>query len=289
MNTKYEKLLKFLASKPIKDVIPVSNADAGDIVRLSCGSNAVMALITNNDKKENYIRVSPLAISPFPQEIDSTDIVVPASQMPNELTSLIEWWNDRPVMRNQIDYVFGELDNIIFSKVLGLIEQQPQIENPTEDIIIFRESEKAKGNVVSAVFYEEFFNEDSAEVNSLWPDSIENINENVLSCQAIIPFVINYEDICSANESLAMSATSKSMYQAIKVYLEKTTDEYIANQVENSKSDSFTIRSKDKSIFRLVLTKKDNSIAEYKSNTKGKLYLKDGLPEFIKIEFIKEK
>ena len=68
MNTKYDELLNFIASKPQKDVIPVCNADAGDIVRLNCGNNAVMALITNNNKNEKYIRISPLAISPFQQE-----------------------------------------------------------------------------------------------------------------------------------------------------------------------------------------------------------------------------
>lgn len=151
---KKDELLNFITSKPQKDVIPVCDADAGDIVRLNCGNNAVMALITNNNKK--YIRISPLAISPFQQEIDSTDIVVKASQMPNELTSLIEWWNDRPVLRNQIDYVFGKLDKNIFSKVLRLIEEQPLIEKPSKSVVLFRESEKAKGNVVSADFYETY-------------------------------------------------------------------------------------------------------------------------------------
>ena len=37
--------------------------------------------------------------------------------------------------------------------------------------------------------------------------------------------------------------------------------------------------------FALIITDKNNNIRELKSNPKGKLYLKEGLEDFEKIEF----
>ena len=254
-------------------------------VKIPDSTNSLFILITNISslKERGYIRVSPIAVSPIEDNLDKeTDILISASQMPTGLPSLIEWWNDRPIMANIINKVYGSISNEIFLKIKERIEKQPNIKNITKSILLFREIEKNKGNIISASFFEKNL------------DTEELITKNELSETNIIPFysarklsiIINNTDLLPANEELKVAAASSDIFTVLKDYLKQNFSEsFKATKIDDG-SNSFTIESSNKKEFTLVITDLKGKKTTLTSNKKGKLYLKEGLDNFEKIEFI---
>lgn len=275
-----EDLLKFFTSKSCQTT-NTAETKIGSVCRITCGNNAAMVLITKQKEDCDYIRVSPLAVSPFENEIDkNTDILVPASKMPNGLPCLIEWWNDRPILKNQIDYVFGNVEENVLQSVKIAIEQNKTPKNPSKSLLIFRETEKAKGNVISSGFYEKYFNDIEETENNIWPAITVENESNDSSKSTILPFVFNIKDIMSANENLAMAAATSDLYPQIKSYLETHSDRFYVNRVEDGKSLGFTLINKDKTDFELYIINKNGKSKRIGKSQKGKLYIKDGLSEY---------
>ena len=248
-------------------------------IKIPNSSNSAFILITDTSslKSDGYIRVSPIFVSPFESDIDSeTDISIAASKMPTGLPSLIEWWNDRPVMAKNINRVYGSLTKEDYDIVKERLVQQPKPKKLTKSIFTFREIEKNKGNQISASFFEKFLAQNES------PTNVIKFNPRNKKC-----ILIDIFDLFPTNEELKMAAASSDVYSALKKYLGNNyPKEYKATRV-NDGSESFTIESKDKKEFSLIVTDKNGNKKELKSNNKGKLYLKEGLTNFEKIEFNK--
>ena len=236
-------------------------------IKIENTSNSVFALTTDvSSLKSGFIRVSPIIVSPKDEDIDQkTDIIIPASKMPTGLPSLIEWWNDRPVLANSINSIFGEINTSDYKEIKQRISNQPKVSNPTRSILLFREIEKSKGNQISATFFEKFISSNIVEN--------EFINDSVY-----------FYDLFPANEELRMAADSSDIYKKLKEYLNKNKNGFKLRKM-NDGTDSFTIENIEKKPFILLITNKDGKEKKLESNDKGKLYIKEGLKEFEKIEF----
>ena len=265
-------------------------------IKIPNSSNSAFILITDTSSLEDkgYIRVSPIYVSPFESDIDAeTDISIEASRMPTGLPSLIEWWNDRPVMAKDINRVYGSLTKEDYTKVKERIVHQPKSKKLTKNIFAFREVEKNKGNQISASFFEKnIANEiietkDSNIVAGKTNEEILDNNVIVFKKPQKILDVITYLDLFSANEELKMAAASCDVYTALVEFLKNNYNKKYKATRLNDGSDSFTIESKDKKEFSVIITDKNGNKKEFKSNNKGKLYLKEGLTNFEKIEFNK--
>ena len=247
-------------------------------IKIPNSTNSAFILITDISSLEDkgYIRVSPIAVSPFESDIDAeTDISIEASRMPTGLPSLIEWWNDRPVMAKDINRVYGSLFKEDYDKVKERIIQQPEPKKHTKSIFAFREVEKNKGNQISASFFDKYVSNEIIQTNN---EIIFKKSQNKL-------FIIKYHDLFPANEELKMAAGSCDVYTALVKFLKNNFNKKYKATRLNDGTDSFTIESKDKKEFSLIITDKNGNKKEFKSNDKGKLYLKEGLNNFEKIEF----
>ena len=259
-------------------------------IKLENTSNSAFILITDisNIEKDGFIRISPISVSPHEEDVDEeTDIIIPPSKMPTGLPSLIEWWNDRPVLANSINRMFGNLDSDNYKEIKNRIINQPKISKPTRSILLFREIEKNKGNQMSASFFEKFVSNEKIEDKNLRIATPTPRIDNVIIFNKATaePICINIYDLFPANEELRMAAASKDVYFTLKEYLKKNySDKYEVSRIDDG-SNSFTIASMKGKEFALIITDKNNNIRELKSNPKGKLYLKEGLEDFEKIEF----
>lgn len=244
------------------------NIKEGMVCRIKIDNtlNFAFVLITDvsNLNENGFIRISPIAVSPQDEDIDfETDIIIPASNMPNGLPSLIEWWNDRPILANSINKVLGSISTDDYKKIKQELVNQPRMSKSTKSVLIFREIEKNKGNQMSASFFDKFVSEESIAKETI--------------CVRIF-------DLFPTNEELKLAAASKDIYTVLKEYLKNNyPDDYEATKIDDG-SNSFTISSVKGKEFILEITDKNNKIEEIKSNPKGKLYLKEGLEDFEKIE-----
>ncbi len=269
-------------------------------IKIENTSNSVFALTTDvSSLKSGFIRVSPIIVSPKDEDIDQkTDIIIPASKMPTGLPSLIEWWNDRPVLANSINSIFGEINTSDYKEIKQRISNQPKVSNPTRSILLFREIEKSKGNQISATFFEKFISSNIVEnefINkqpSQKSFEVKRIKEsnskkrpNVLSFPSQNEnYSVYFYDLFPANEELRMAADSSDIYKKLKEYLNKNKNGFKLRKM-NDGTDSFTIENIEKKPFILLITNKDGKEKKLESNDKGKLYIKEGLKEFEKIEF----
>lgn len=249
----------------------ISDIKEGLVCRVKANDNvnSSLALITSVNKDNDFIRVSPIAVSPLDRDIDKeTDILVSPEDMPNGLPSLIEWWNDRPVMTDSIDLLLGKISDKLLNSIKAAIKNQKAPAKGTKAIYTFREIEKNKGNQLSASFFEKYLTAEAREEEVLEPARHFEL--------VTITF--------AANEELAMAAASNDLFERIKDGLSKQSiKEYVVNRIQGS--NGFTIFSTDKKAFTLDIIFQ-NSHKEFKSSG-NKLYLrKSDIEELGKIEKI---
>ena len=271
-----------------------------------------MALITDISTIDSYhtARISPITVSPLEEEIDSTDIILEPSQTPTGLTSLVQWWNDRPVLVNNIKKNFGNISHEDFNKIAERIKNPISPTNLTKSLLFFRESEKIKGNKLSASFFEKYL--DTVETES----SIQNtrielqnkLNQGVLivfskpsekslsysneptslSERLYAPYLktlgpnYNYIPdsfiIDASNECLPVAAASNDIYEKLYNSLNQRNDKNYYLVRSDDSTSAFTIINKNGKPFNLMVTKKESKEPQtYSSNKNGKLYLKNGL------------
>lgn len=229
--------------------------------------DAVMGLITDTSSLESddFVRITPIFVAPNSKDIDEeTDILLKASQMPNGLPCMIEWWNDRPVEISYLTKCYGKIDEDLFVKVKERITKPVAHQKISKSVFIFRESEKAKGDLLSASIVRKIIGEEKANVYSI---SFEDLYNN------------------SSNEKLALAAATNDFYNDIDKYLKKHKAKYYVLRLAEDKE--FTLGAYSGIAFDLKVTYKNNEVKVYSSNQSGKLVLnEDLLKDFMNIDFI---
>jgi hypothetical protein len=118
----------------------------------------VSKVFQDSARLSKAIRIAPIFCSPLKQNICSeTDLVVPSETAATKITSLLEWWNDRPVKLSQLDTCYGTIENDFWKPFLRLHKDRPEPTNKSRSLMLFREEEIARGSLVSSAYVEELF------------------------------------------------------------------------------------------------------------------------------------
>ena len=236
--------------------------------------DAVMGLVTDIEsvKTDEFVRLAPIFVTPNSKDVDETsDILLKASQMPNGLPSLIEWWNDRPVEISYLKKCYGKIDDSLLKLIKERIIKPVASAKISKSVFIFRETEKSKGDLLSASVIRKIIAEErsKAKVYSFsFADMLESLSGMADSLvESILP---NF-----ANEELAMAAATNDIYDIVDKYLKKDKAKYYLLRLANNKE--FTIASYDRKAFELKVTYENNEEKILNSNQSGKLVLNEDI------------
>ncbi|MBP5470974.1 MAG: hypothetical protein J6Z11_17225 [Candidatus Riflebacteria bacterium] len=235
--------------------------------------DAVMGLVTDvaSVKSDEFVRLVPIFVTPNSKDVDETsDILLKASQMPNSLPCMVEWWNDRPVEISYLKKCYGKIDESLLKLVKERIIKPVASVNISKSVFIFRETEKSKADLLSASVIRKIIAEEKAK-SKVYSFSIVDIHE-LLS-----------DD--SANEDLAMASATNEISDWIDKFLKKDKARYYVLRLANNKE--FTIASYDRKVFDLKITYENNEEKIFNSNQSGKLVLNEDIVKGFKdFEFI---
>ncbi len=130
-------------------------AEPGQIWRFFFGpeKQSDFCLITSAPFKghENLdlaVRIAPLYLSPNPQELSSSDILIPSEGTALEVPVLIETWNERPILCAQLMEYKGQLEETLFNKIKAKLKDKIS-ETLTTTVQVFRRHEIARGGLFS--------------------------------------------------------------------------------------------------------------------------------------------
>jgi len=94
------------------------------------------------------IRIAPLYLSPNPQELGPSDMLIPSGENALGVPLLVETWNERPILCTQLMEYKGQLEESLFNKVK--IKLEDEITEPvTNTVQVFRRHEIARGGLFS--------------------------------------------------------------------------------------------------------------------------------------------
>ncbi len=238
--------------------------------------DAVMGLITDTSSLESddFVRITPIFVTPNNKDLDEqTDILLKASQMPNGLPCMIEWWNDRPVEISYLTKCYGKIDKDLFLKVKErIIKPVAPQKKISKSVFIFRESEKAKGDLLSASIIRKIIEEEKAKAK-IYSFCFEDM----------INSVIEFLNPNMANEELAMAAATNDISDYLDKYLKQDKAKYYVLKLANN--NDFTIASYDGKAFDLKIIYENNEEKIIKSNQTGKVVLHEndlkGIRDFV--------
>lgn len=94
------------------------------------------------------VRIAPLYLSPNPQELGPSDILIPSGENALGVPVLVETWNERPILCVQLMEYSGQLEDALFNKVKIQLEDKIT-ETLTSTIQVFRHHEIARGGLFS--------------------------------------------------------------------------------------------------------------------------------------------
>ena len=235
----------------------------GQVWKIDFNENedAVMGLVTDTSSLESddFVRIAPIFVTPNSKDIDEqTDMLLRASQMPNGLPCMIEWWNDRPVETSYLTKCYGKIDEDLFVKVKERIIKPIAPQKISKSVFIFRESEKAKGDLLSASIIRKIIEEEKAKAK-VYSFSFEDMINSVI--ELLNPNL--------ANEELAMAAATNDISDYLDKYLKQDKAKYYVLKLANN--TDFTIASYDRKSFDLKITYENNEEKIIKSNQTGKV------------------
>ncbi|HOI90106.1 MAG TPA: hypothetical protein PLK28_06305 [Candidatus Rifleibacterium sp.] len=94
------------------------------------------------------VRIAPLYLSPNPQELGPSDILIPSGENALGVPVLVETWNERPILCVQLMEYSGQLEEALFDRVKIQLEDRIT-ETITKTIQVFRRHEIARGGLFS--------------------------------------------------------------------------------------------------------------------------------------------
>lgn len=234
--------------------------------------DAVMGLVTDVEsvKSDEFVRLAPIFVTPNSKDVDeASDILLKASQMPNGLPCMVEWWNDRPVEVCYLKKCYGKIDESLLKLIKERIIKPVTSAKISKSVFIFRETEKSKGDLLSASIIRKIIAEEKAKAKVYsfsFADMLESLSGMADSLvESILP---NF-----ANEELAMAAATNDIYDIVDKYLKKDKAKYYLLRLANNKE--FTIASYDRKAFELKVTYENNEEKILNSNKSGKLVLNE--------------
>lgn len=159
------RLLSATSACRTADEVKISDIKPGQLWKVVYGApedaEAIFAILTSVPFKEQgslekAIRIVPIFCSPSPNCIcPKTDLIISDTKFLGGVSSLLEWWNERPVKLSQLNTVFGNLSEQHLKRLTQLLTTEPLPESTKVELKLFREEEKALGALVSSAYFDD--------------------------------------------------------------------------------------------------------------------------------------
>ncbi len=216
------------------------------------------AIGSDNDiASQQGVRIMPVYSSPCPADFDhKTDIIAEPKTSPTGITLLIEWWNERPVLLENLATLYGSLPDSLQKRLNRLAADEPALADQAKSVRFFREVEIARGALISADFFKYLQSAESADLG----------NEPVVIHE---PFVIDFAAL-AANEELALAAASHDeVFYSLKKYVNQKSKLFKMIIIEETGASIYSLNKKP---FRLIIDC-NGKLFERHSNPEGVLHL----------------
>lgn len=183
----------------------------GQIWRFFFGSDkqSEFCLITSspfsaNKKLSDAVRVAPLYLAPNPEETADTDIIISAENTVLGVPTLIEYWNERPILCRQLMEYAGAIDGAVLERVRqNLLSEREQTMN--RRVKMFRQHEIARGSL----FSEPVFDELKADEPDIIPDT-EWYKNGIKLIYRRLKSLIESAHLTDHREKICFSVTEES-------------------------------------------------------------------------------
>ncbi|HNX77355.1 MAG TPA: hypothetical protein PLM07_10955 [Candidatus Rifleibacterium sp.] len=264
-NTKESFAVMLNNTKQLHDVTRV---EPGQLWGLLYGENQEQALAviasepfaTESDDaitSRQGVRIMPVYASPCPADFDKkTDLIAEPKQSPTGITLLIEWWNERPVLLENLATLYGNLPGTLQERLARLVADEPALAGQAKSVRFFREVETARGALISADFFKHLQAAESACLE----------NEPVVIDE---PFIIDFAAL-AANEELALAAASHDeIFYSLKKYINQKSKLFKMIIIEETGASIYSLNKKP---FRLII-ECNKKLFERHSTAKGVLHL----------------
>lgn len=115
-------------------------------------------LLTESGIKE--VRIAPICTTHSMKDTDETDMFLEPAEMPLGLPCLVQWWNDRPILPEQLNICYGEISAEATKELLKKIKDFANTNKLSSSGLLFRQIEIDKGKIISAPFFEKIIQEE---------------------------------------------------------------------------------------------------------------------------------
>lgn len=246
------------------------------------------------------VRIAPLFLSPNQLELAPSDIQLSSGESPLGIPTLIETWNERPILCEQLMEYKDQLDADLYRKVISLI-RSTEHENLSSTVQIFRQQEIARGAIFSHLTFKRLMETDLA-AEQLAEYEVENEVHGLkllyLKLGQLIKTVIHPEPLAGlllredapASIYAASESTNnrciQNLYRKLTVMLEEEGE--LPFRVRRSEDDSLQLLHINRRNFMLTVKMVSGKSYEIASSH-GKCLIKSdakGLPDSEEITLI---
>jgi hypothetical protein len=130
-------------------------------VNVPGGTEKIIAITTSELITEcgiKSVRITPICTTHSEKDTDETDMFLKPAEMPLGLPCLVQWWNDRPILFNQLTICYGEISAEATKELLKKFKHFVHTNKLSPSSRLFRQTEINKGKIISAQFVEELNN-----------------------------------------------------------------------------------------------------------------------------------
>ena len=121
-------------------------------------SEKIIAITTSElifDVGMTSVHITPICITHSEKDTDETDMFLNPDEMPLGLSCLVQWWNNRPILFEQLTIYYGDISAKATKELLKRLGVFVYTGRLSPSAQLFRQIEIDKGELISAPFFEE--------------------------------------------------------------------------------------------------------------------------------------
>ncbi len=127
-------------------------------VKVPGATEKILAITTSElitERNIKAVRITPICTTHSMKDTDETDMFLEPDEMPLGLPCLVQWWNNRPILSNQLTVCYGEISSKATKELLKRLSVFVYTSRLSLSARMFRQIEIDKGKIISAQFVEE--------------------------------------------------------------------------------------------------------------------------------------
>ena len=200
---------------------------------------ATSEIFRKNEKHSYSLRIIPLYLNPNPYDYSGKyDYILKSEDSPLKLNSLVEWWNERPILFSQLEKKYGEVSKEVLEQIFFHVSKDFSDIELTENQKLFRATEIEIGKLYSESVFEEITSLEKAQNSS--KNEFELISIDLSAMQP-------------ANEEIIIAATDQDTgYNSFQKLFEIISDKFI-----DMKAETFEIIKESDSAFKIYTNSND--------------------------------